>query len=262
MQTRFRAVLTGLILLVTGQAASAEAVTLLGQNTFLQDRGRLITLDHAATPITTPQMGGTQTQVARTGSLFAGSQTGSLFAPYPVRVSAPRLMMGPLSVAQGGSDVEQLRHLISQAESRLHGYDAVQHGARVRPSKRPTDMTLGEIYDWIAATPGQPHAIGRYQFIPATLRNVAARAGAGDRLQFTPALQDRLADELLADAGFAAFRRGQLGRHDFMNNLAKIWAGLPNDTGASHYEGYAGNSAAITWAAFDTAMLRIFGATP
>ena len=68
-----------------------------------------------------------------------------------------------------------IRNIIGQAESPRVGYDAVQHGAAIKPPKRPTDMTIGEIYDWITATPGQPHAIGRYQFIPDTLRRVVTK---------------------------------------------------------------------------------------
>ena len=40
-------------------------------------------------------------------------------------------------------------------------------------------MTLDEIFAWIAATPGQPHAIGRYQFIPDTLRMLVNRLVIG-----------------------------------------------------------------------------------
>lgn len=47
-------------------------------------------------------------------------------------------------------------------------------------------------------------------------------------------------------------------RRAFMNNLAKIWAGLPNDTGKSHYAGYAGNKASISWASFDAQMAQVF----
>lgn len=232
------------LLIVTGGAVQAETVTLIGENGFLQNRGQLFVMNDAPP----------QTREAGTGSLFAGARSGSLFAPYPQR----HVARGVPALSGGGSEVVQLRQLISAAESRLHGYDAVQHGARIRPDKPPTQMTLGEIFDWIDATPGQPHAIGRYQFVPATLRRVAARAGAGEGDLFSPALQDRLSDELLSDAGFAAFQRGELARHAFMNNLAKIWAGLPNDTGKSHYDGYAGNKAAISWDDFDAAMMRIF----
>ena len=158
----------------------------------------------------------------------------------------------------GGSQVSRLRHLIGFAEARRDGHDAVQHGATRKPGKRPTQMTLGEIYAWTAATPGQQHAIGRYQFIPTTLRALARRAGLGSDTIFSADLQDALADLLLEDAGFAAFRNGGLSRRGFMNNLARIWAGLPASTGRSHYHGQAGNRATISWATFDREMAQIF----
>ncbi|WP_338023233.1 hypothetical protein [Aliiroseovarius subalbicans] len=119
-------------------------------------------------------------------------------------------------------------------------------------------MKVQDIYDWISATPGQPHAIGRYQFIPATLKRLVTKLGVGVDEVFSPRLQDRLGDTLLLEAGLAAFRQGRMTRHVFMNNMAKIWAGLPNSSGKSHYDGYAGNKATMTWARFDREMARIF----
>jgi len=156
-----------------------------------------------------------------------------------------------------GRDVVVIRNIIEQAESRRDGYDAVQHGARIKPPKRPTAMTLGEIYRWIDRTPGQPHAIGRYQFIPKTLRRVARIVGAQPSDRFSPALQDRLADVLLADAGLHEFRGGEMSRRTFMGNLAKIWAGLPMPSGRSYYAGIAGNKASMSWARFDAQMAQI-----
>ncbi len=119
-------------------------------------------------------------------------------------------------------------------------------------------MTLGEIFAWIEDTPGQPHAIGRYQFIPPTLARLVEIVGAGPDDRFSPRMQDRLADVLIQEAGLTAFREGRMTRRAFMNNLAKIWAGLPNSSGRSHYHGFAGNAATMTWARFDREMARIF----
>jgi len=192
-------------------------------------------------------------------SLFAGRQGGSLFAPYAPRNTARgRQGVSLPGVDAGFGPKARLRALIGRAEAGENGYDAVQYGAMVRPDKRPTAMTLQEIYDWVAATPGQPHAIGYYQFIPATLERLVTRLGVGPQQIFTPALQDRLGDVLLAEAGLHRMRRGEIDRHTFMLNLGKIWAGLPNAEGLSHYEGVAGNRASISWEAFDEEMARIF----
>ena len=223
--------------------ASAEANSLFSSNTF-QNGGAAL-------------MPARQTDLNRGGapSLFIGKDGPSFFAPFPVRISNSA-SDAFLAMTQQG--VVGLRNVIGQAESRRDGYDAVQHGARVRPQNAPTSMTIGEIFDWIAATPGQPHAIGRYQFIPATLRRVVSEVGFDRGTKFTPRVQDRLADVLLTEAGLQRFDRGLIGRHQFMNNLAKIWAGLPTSNGKSHYDGYAGNKASMTWSDFDAQMRRIF----
>lgn len=192
-----------------------------------------------------------------TGSLFAGTQSGSMFAPLPARARAEPNIPRTLS---GQSSVAQLLSLIARVEAGRDGYDAVQHGARIRTPRPPTQMTLGDIYAWIAATPGQPHAIGRYQFIPPTLRRVTQIRGFGPETTFTPAVQDALALILLEDAGLRAFDTGDMDRRRFMQNLARIWAGLPLPNGQSYYEGYAGNRAAMTWAEFEGGVARIWPA--
>jgi len=218
------------------QAAQPQVVSILAHGSAAQGQGAFIDIR------TDPSGGG--------ASLFAGPRAG-LFQPRAPRIVAP--LHGPRNAR-----IAALYDLIAKAEAGPAGYDAVQHGARIKTPRPPTQMTVQEIYDWIDATPGQPHAIGRYQFIPPTLRSLMKRTGIDPNTRFSPALQDKLADELLADAGVSRFLAGDLSRQGFMNNLAKIWAGLPNDTGKSHYHGYAGNKATMTWAYFYAAMERIF----
>ena len=119
-------------------------------------------------------------------------------------------------------------------------------------------MTLGEIYLWIDDTLGQPQAIGRYQFIPTTLLRVSWVRGFGLETQFSPGVQVALALVLLEDTGLSQLQAASLGRHHFMHNIARIWAGLPLHNGRSYYEGQAGNSAAMSWVVFDSGMARIW----
>ena len=179
---------------------------------------------------------------ALNASLFVGEAEGGLFAALPGRLDAP--------LRRGDGRAARLRDLIARAEAGRAGYDAIQHGARIRPAKRPTDMTLHEIYAWIDATPGQPHAIGRYQFIPATLRHSAARLGLPASTRFSPAVQDRLADLLLGDAGLMKVKTGEITVDSFMRNLARIWAGLPMPSGRSYYHGVAGNKATMGYQSY------------
>lgn len=206
-------------------------------------------------PIVVPRSDPLHTVTANVPSLFIGSSGHSLFAPYPVRAKAP-VYIPP--AAGDGSAASRIRDIIASAEAGRAGYDAVVWAARIKPPQPPTAMTVGDIYDWIVATPNQHHAIGRYQFIPSTLRRLVALTGAGRDQLFSPAYQDQLADILLAEAGLEAFHANQIGRAAFMNNLAKIWAGLPNTSGKSHYHGISGNKATMTWATFNAQMAAIY----
>lgn len=186
-------------------------------------------------------------------SLFADRSGNSMFRPVAAR-SAP----AALALSGTQTSIGRLLDLIASAEAGRDGYDAVVWAATIKPARRPTDMTVGEIYQWITATPNQHHAIGRYQFIPSTLRRLVQQTGAGADQRFTPAFQDQLAILLLEEAGLKKFQSRDLGRAAFMNNLAKIWAGLPTTTGRSHYHGVAGNRATLTWDHFNAEMAAIF----
>lgn len=169
-------------------------------------------------------------------------------------------VLGPRPARPGriGRGAKGLRDLIALVEAGPAGYDAVVYGARVPPPRPPTQMTLAEIEDWVAATPGQNHALGRYQIVPRTMAGLKRRLGLSEQARFTPKLQDRMADVLLADAGHAEFLAGRIDRTAFMRNLAAIWAGLPGPDGRSLYHGVAGNAAGISWAEYRARMERIY----
>ncbi len=241
MRSCLHSLVFGLAIMFGAMAAEAEAISILGGGALNSGRGSLF-------------LAARTRQEGNNAALFIGRDHRGLFSDRPAHTPA---FAGVAPAILRGTDVEVIRALIQEAESRRDGYDAVQFGARIKPPKAPTQMTLAQIFAWIDATPGQPHAIGRYQFIPVTLRRVVAKTGLKTDQRFSPAVQDQLADVLLIEAGLQKFRQGKLGRKAFMNNLAKIWAGLPNSTGKSHYEGYAGNKASVTWARFEAVMARI-----
>ncbi|HGG04988.1 MAG TPA: hypothetical protein ENK28_05970 [Aliiroseovarius sp.] len=245
-----RALVALLPMLIFAGRAGAEQVSILQAAIFQAERQPLIQITRPNAEVT----------LARSAaSLFVGQQAGSLFAPYAPRQRRTAAVAVGVVVRSGPlGPVDRIRALIGQAESGAKRYDAVQYGATIKPPKRPTEMTLKEIFDWIAATPNQQHAIGFYQFIPSTLARLVTKLDLGPEQVFDARLQDRLADVLLAEAGLHAVSRGDIGRHTFMNNLAKIWAGLPNSTGLSHYSGIAGNRATLSWEYFDQEMRKIF----
>jgi len=185
------------------------------------------------------------------GSLFQRASVPGFLTPLPDMEGAePRSRMAPRVAA--------LLDLIALAEAGTAGYDAVQHGARVRPTRPASKMSLDEVFGWIDATPGQPHAIGRYQFIPATLRRLVSIKGYPGTTRFSPEVQDQLALILLNEAGLEAFQARTLPRRAFMKNLARIWAGLPLPSGRSYYAGYAGNKATMSYARFEAGMREVF----
>jgi hypothetical protein len=198
---------------------------------------------------------GAQAQTGSTrASLFVGRDEAGLFAPWPELRAAP---LPPEFSNKAARVAFEIRNLIADAEAGPEGYDAVQWGARIRPPAPPTMLTLAQIDQWIRDTPRQPHAIGRYQFIPKTLRWLVQRLDLPPETQFTPAVQDRLADLLLADAGLEAVLTGEIDRRSFKRNLARIWAGFPLPDGQSYYEGFAGNKATMSWRHFAAEVDRI-----
>lgn len=154
------------------------------------------------------------------------------------------------------SDYRAILDIIGRAESPRMGYNAVVYSARIKPDQAPTRMTIGQIYEWINQTPGQNHAIGRYQFIPATLRRVVEKAGLRTSQRFSESVQDRLAIILIEEAGFASWKAQRLSDATFMDNLARIWAGFPLANGRSAYHGHAGNRATVSRSAVQEALTQ------
>jgi muramidase (phage lysozyme) len=238
--------LVGLAWLALAPAASLAEPGLAGR---FADRGPMFGSGNA--PLVARRAG----PAAPRGSLFAGRGAGTLIGERPGHD-----LLGRSATSGPGAPMRaRLRDLIARAEAGPAGYDALQGGAHRPSPRRPTRMSLREIFDWIDATPGQHHAIGRYQIIPATLRRMVARAGLDPGTRFDPAVQDRLADLPLADAGLDAVRRGEITLDKFLLNLAKVWAGLPTPSGRSYYHGVAGNRAVLSYDSYTNAVDEILG---
>ena len=111
----------------------------------------------------------------------------------------------PIYVSATETKTQRLLGLIAVAEATHRGYDTVQLRARIKPPGPPTQLTLAEIRTWVRNTPGQQHAIGRYQFIPKTFNSLQRRLRLPDNTRFSPAVQDQMALVLLKDAGYNDF---------------------------------------------------------
>jgi muramidase (phage lysozyme) len=124
-----------------------------------------------------------------------------------------------------------------------------------------TKMTVDEIIAssdrWRKLFGTTSGAAGAYQIIKPTLVMLKKDLHLSGNEKFTPDLQDRMCDKLLAKRGLAAFLRGDISPTEFGNNLAREWASFPLlspgkrgnvslQRGQSYYDKFAGNSALVT----------------
>jgi muramidase (phage lysozyme) len=115
------------------------------------------------------------------------------------------------------------------AKEAPRGYDTVYANHMDRMPKPLTRMTMKEILDqgrWRTRNFGSS-ACGRYQFMDATLRDLAIELDLKAEDVFTPDYQDRLGLHLLRRRGYDRWIKGTLSDGEFMLNLAKEWASFP-----------------------------------
>ena len=129
------------------------------------------------------------------------------------------------------------------------GYDTVYYGARVRPPRPITGMSVEEVLAWQRSTVRQgsvSSAAGSYQIIRPTLQRLVDQGVVSPSEPFNAATQDRLGRYLLRETGY---RAGDTSAAT-ANRIAGVWAALPEiggpNAGNSVYEGVAGNHALIS----------------
>lgn len=104
-----------------------------------------------------------------------------------------------------------------------------------------TDMTIQEVLLWQEAYVRQgaaSSAVGKYQFMPGTLRGLIAEQGISEQVRFDETLQDRLAIALLERRGSIEFVSKKMPKEQFAANLAKEWAALPRILGPNPEQSY------------------------
>ena len=108
------------------------------------------------------------------------------------------------------------------------------------------NYTVGEVIDMQSRS---LYAVGRYQFIPSTLRLAVNLSSVSHLDMFTPETQNRLFAALLEykRPAVAAYIKGH---HDLpgwaLNELAKEWASIEYRNGRGFYDHIGGNRAHIT----------------
>lgn len=166
--------------------------------------------------------------------------------PFEVKSKGP-VQLPPLSqdsVTQG--KVGDILNLIARYESKGN-YNVILGGKTV---PELTKMTLNQVYDFqqqMVQSGKESSAVGRYQYIRKTLVNTAAQMGLDPNTTvFDQKTQDAIATQTLRSIGLDSWLAEKMSDEEFLNNIAKIWAGIPTTSGISAYAGVGSNKAGTT----------------
>ena len=158
------------------------------------------------------------------------SSTGALFGPFQP--------YGPqMPVNKNKLSATELLNLIGQIEGK--GNYNIVFGGKTPPL---TSMSIKEVYayqDAMRKSGLRSTAVGKYQFIQKTLKEVVADLKYPETQIFTAQVQDTLALDLLNARGFQNYLNGKLSEASFLKNLAMEWASIPKDSSNKSY--YAGD---------------------
>lgn len=114
-----------------------------------------------------------------------------------------------------------------------------------------TSMAIGDVlnYQRQLINSGYPSsAVGKYQFINKTLAGLVKELNIPLTERFSPALQDRLATQLLQRRGLIDFIKGNIAESTFIRRISQEWASFPKDkTNKSYYDGDGLNKALVSY---------------
>lgn len=147
--------------------------------------------------------------------------------------------------------VEPISHMIAKGEG---DWNAVNRG-RAGDTPGGLQELLGYTCEKLLISDllrmqasGKIYAVGRYQFIPSTLRYAIEKAGVSEMDFFSPRIQDKLLVALLQHKRpeVWAYLNGEGSLEDALDALAKEWASIATSNGVSYYQGVGNNQAHVT----------------
>jgi hypothetical protein len=152
------------------------------------------------------------------------------------------------SMYSGGS-LEELKAEIARGEGDYASYNRGVAGD-TPAGNRSIDiqnLTVGQVME--LQSQRKLFAVGKYQFIPGTLREAVAYTGIDTSRKFDASTQEQLFPYLISDAKRPKLAGYISGRHDnvdaALNDLAAEFASIPQSNGRGRYDGdNAGNRAA------------------
>lgn len=137
----------------------------------------------------------------------------------------PSKAQKPAPAEKSTNPIKNLLDFISTHES--GGNYNVVYGGKETPL---TNMSIADVitYQDSLKKKGSPStAVGRYQIIQPTLKQLVGELGLEGDTPFSEEVQDQLATALLKRRGLDSFLSGEKSLEDFGNKLAKEWAALP-----------------------------------
>lgn len=158
---------------------------------------------------------------------------------------------GDIGIASG--DFAPLLDVIANGESRsgtfgTSGYDAIYSGAKIKPNKPISQVTVAEVKAYQQKLVDSGHAstvVGRYQFIrnKGAFSKMAAQAGLKDTDIFDVKAQDKLAIHYLGGEKQLNewIRTGN--NKALANKTAQQFVSMKNSSGRGNYDGDGLNTA-------------------
>jgi hypothetical protein len=155
-----------------------------------------------------------------------------------------------------------LGDLIARGEGNWNSVNRGWAGDTPGGIQRLTGKTFDQytVKQVMAMQRGWLYAVGRYQFIPRTLRFAVSRSSVSLNDRFTPEVQDRLMAALIMHKR-PTVGDYLVGRHDNVRRasvaMAKEWASIEYRYGRSFYQQIGGNRAHITRAEIERALRSV-----
>ena len=134
--------------------------------------------------------------------------------------------------------------LISSDESNGNYNAVIGDSAASDDLSKKTISDIYELQNYLYFTLHRPStAVGRYQIIRGTLKNLQEKSHLPSDSFFTPELQDKLAVQLLVGRGYRLWWTNKISSREFAHRISMEWASLPDpyNGGKSHYDGVGPN---------------------
>jgi len=172
-------------------------------------------------------------------------------------------LLEQISRGEGTTDEQARKKGLASGYDVSLGYGAYGGG----PKKAISEMSIAEVKEYQKAMLADPKnkwnssAVGKYQIVGTTLRDLQKELGFKDTDKFDAAMQDKLGEALLKKRGLDKYMSGKMSDSDFQLSLAKEWASVADPrTG----RGYYGNqqTAHTSTAAIQAAMSGLSSSSP